>query len=49
VHSSGVILLVANFFSIFYIKFFEEKLGKKNVFSKENFATFSEFFFFLKK
>jgi len=32
----------SKFFAIFYIKFFEDKLGKKNVFSKENFATFSE-------
>jgi hypothetical protein len=41
VHSSGVILLKAIFLLFFYIKFFEEKIGKKKVFfSKENFATF---------
>jgi hypothetical protein len=41
----------SNFLGIFYIKVFEEKLRKKNVFffSKQNFATFSEIFFFEKK
>jgi ABC-type phosphate/phosphonate transport system permease subunit len=50
VHSSGVILLVAIFFAIIYIKlFFEEKnWEKKFFFSKQNFATLVKFLF-LKK
>jgi hypothetical protein len=48
VHSSGVILLVAIFLLFFNIKVFEEKLGGIlfiYLFSKQNFATFSEIIF----